>query len=282
MERSPESPYDAAYYDRLDEGAWRSARAVVPILIQCFAPRSVVDLGCGVGIWLSVFRNEGVSDVLGIDGPWVPEARREIPDAQFHEHDLTQPLDLVRRFDLALCLEVAEHLPAEAAPDLVATLTRLAPVVAFSAAVPFQGGEGHLNERWPSFWSDLFANVGFGPVDALRRQFWLNDAIEFWYRQNMILYAARDHVALVREAVGRGGSVRDEPFDVVHPANYLRLARENEQLQEANDRLRRERERLARELAAIKESLSWRLIQRALPTFDAARRINARLRSRAH
>ena len=66
------------------------------------------------------------------------------------QRDLAQPLQIDRRFDLALSLEVAEHLPPECGSEFVQTLTDLSSVILFSAAIPFQGGTDHLNEQWPS------------------------------------------------------------------------------------------------------------------------------------
>jgi hypothetical protein len=68
---------------------------------------------------------------------------------------ITQTTD-IRTFDLAICLEVAEHLPPEAAEGFIDSLTRLAPVVLFSAAITFQVGNQHLNGQWPDYWATLF------------------------------------------------------------------------------------------------------------------------------
>ena len=123
---------------RRDKVARNSARACVPLLLNAFTPASVVDLGCGQAHWLSVWKELGVEDVLGVDGPGVREnSTLLISEDKFLEHDLTKNLDLSRTFDLALCLEVAEHLPPKTARTLVDTLTRLAPIVVFSAISTF-------------------------------------------------------------------------------------------------------------------------------------------------
>lgn len=128
--------YTREFFQLHRDGSRRSAEVTVPLLIERFEPRSVVDVGCGTGIWLSVFREHGVADILGIDGPWLSASQRDVPAASFREWNLIEPLGLGRSFDLALCLEVAEHLPEEAADRFVESLTALAPVIVFSAAIP--------------------------------------------------------------------------------------------------------------------------------------------------
>jgi 2-polyprenyl-3-methyl-5-hydroxy-6-metoxy-1,4-benzoquinol methylase len=139
----------------------RSAELVVPILIDLFRPRSVIDVGCGVAGWLAVFREHGVSDICGIDGAWVKAVQLKIDPGKFREIELVEPFRLERRFDLVLSLEAAEHLPLKSAPGFVESIARLGPVIVFSAAVPFQGGTNHLNEQWPDFWIKLFNECGY-------------------------------------------------------------------------------------------------------------------------
>ena len=107
------------------------------------------------------------------------------------------------RYDLAVCLEVAEHLPESSASDLVRTLTTLAPIVLFSAAIPGQGGVGHINERWPSYWKSRFEEHGFQRLDPIRPHIWKNRRVHWWYRQNIFLFAAR-------EQIDHSESLRDE------------------------------------------------------------------------
>ena len=152
-------PYTADFFADHRDGARRSARVVVPLVLELVRARSVVDVGCGDGTWLSVFREHGVEDVRGIDGDYVDRAELQIPRERFHPHDLTRPLELGHTFDLAVSLEVAEHLPPESADDFVTSLTRHAPIVLFSAAAPYQGGQNHVNEQWPAYWAARFASA---------------------------------------------------------------------------------------------------------------------------
>src|SRR6185437_3265527 len=98
-----------------------------------------------------------------------------------------------RRFDLACSLEVAEHLPRERASDFVGLLTRSAPIVLFSAAIPGQGGNHHINEQWQSYWSELFRSRSFQAFDCIRPIVYGNPAVDWWYRQNTIVYCDHRH-----------------------------------------------------------------------------------------
>src|SRR5262249_50066622 len=151
--------------------------------------RSIVDVGCGLGTWLAAFRELGVTDVVGIDGEYVDRDLLEIPQEQFREVDLSAPFSLDRTFDLAISLEVAEHLPPEAAEAFVESVARLAPVVLFSAAIPFQSGNHHLNEQWPDYWTTLFRRHNYVPIDCIRGKIWDNYEVEPWYVQNSLIFA---------------------------------------------------------------------------------------------
>src|SRR5437016_3032113 len=121
--------YNRSFFTTQQTGSKRSAEVVVPLVMELLRPGSVADIGCGVGTWLAVFQAHGVKDILGVDGAYVDRRALHIPSGSFHPHDLTQPLPLNRTFDLAMSLEVGEHLPASSAGRLVDTLTGLAPVV---------------------------------------------------------------------------------------------------------------------------------------------------------
>src|SRR6185312_12063432 len=116
------TPYDRQFFKQLSDGSYRSATKIVPILMELFRPRSVIDVGCGIGTWLLAFREMGAMEITGIDGPYVDASDLLIPNEMFLKADLSRPLNLSKRSDLAVCLEVAEHLPAEASAGFVNTL----------------------------------------------------------------------------------------------------------------------------------------------------------------
>lgn len=195
-ERSPSyAAYTETFFQDMGPQSGSSAAAVVPLLCEMLEPSSVVDVGCGTGEWLSEFRRHGVDDLHGCDGPWVDPARLRIDPACFEAVDLSRPPKAGRRFDLVTSLEVGEHLPAASARPFVEYLTELGDAVAFSAAIPAQGGTEHVNEQWPGYWSALFAERGYLAFDLVRPRIWLNSSVEFWYRQNLIVYMAPERAA---------------------------------------------------------------------------------------
>lgn len=179
--------YDGAFFDYMTHEAARSAQAVVPLVLDLLPDvGSVVDVGCGTGAWGHAFEQAGVASILGIDGDYVDRQRVQI---QFRPADLASALPEVGTFDLAVCLEVAEHLPEHRADSFVADLVALAPRVLFSAAIPGQGGTDHVNEQWPSYWVQRFATHGYTCWDALRPSLRYDDRVSWFYRQNLLVFA---------------------------------------------------------------------------------------------
>lgn len=173
---------------------------------------SAVDFGCGLGAWLRALAELGVADLVGVD-----QSREHRPPGsiewagKYHPADLAHPLDLRRLFDLAICVEVAEHLAPEAAAVLVETITRHADLVLFSAAIPGQGGDHHVNEQWPEYWAERFNARGFAACDSLRFSIWQDPEILWWYRQNTVIYFRRSGPWKLAEI---------PPLPVAHPLCY--------------------------------------------------------------
>jgi SAM-dependent methyltransferase len=184
--------YDGRYYSYINAGATRSAGIVLPLVLKTFPVTSVADFGCGQGAWLDVWRQLGVSDVVGVDGAYVDCGSLLIPASCFRPADLGRPVALGRTFDLVQSLEVAEHLPESSAATFVETLTSHSQLVLFSAAPPGQGGEHHVNEQPYTFWRTLFAARNYAMIDLLRPRLLLNTQIEAWYRYNTFVFAHRD------------------------------------------------------------------------------------------
>jgi hypothetical protein len=196
-----------------------AAQTVLGVVLPALPPvRSAIDVGCGVGTWLSVLADRGVADIQGVDGPWVDVANLAIPSQCFAHHDLRQDRDFGRRFDLAISLEVAEHLPADRAAGFVRWLAALSDIVLFSAATPRQGGKNHFNEQWQEYWAAQFAEREYVPVDFIRARIWNDAKIATWYRQNLLLYVRRARLPEIRLPDGAGAP---GPLSIVHPEVFI-------------------------------------------------------------
>ncbi|MFH0908135.1 MAG: class I SAM-dependent methyltransferase [bacterium] len=193
--RADAERYGATFFDNLKDAAIRSAGVVVPHVMRLVRPESVVDVGCGGGLWLKAFLGCGVKRGLGVDGDYVQRDTLAIPPACFRAMDLRNPSKLDQAFDLAVSLEVAEHLPESSADALVRFLTDLAPVVLFSAAAPGQVGVNHINAQWIDYWIAKFAAFGYDAFDPIRPLVWHDERVAFYYRQNMLMYVRSDVLA---------------------------------------------------------------------------------------
>lgn len=150
---------------------------------------SIIDVGCGTGTLLNEFMKQGVKEIKGLDF-CDDEDLLEIPNDQFVKVDLNNiSLNLLEQhYQLAICLECAEHLENTTADRLIEFLVNASDLIWFSAAIPYQGGDGHVNEQWPAYWENKFNSYGYVRIDWFRRKTWDNWDIVGYYRQNMMLY----------------------------------------------------------------------------------------------
>lgn len=212
--------YPASFYESRREHTRHAADRILNALPRRMRRRSVADIGCGTGTWLAAALANGAGRAIGFEGDWVRPDMLDDARIEFTAVDLEQPL-AGPAVDLVLSLEVAEHLSEERAPSFVANLAAMGPAVLFSAAVPGQGGVGHRNEQWQSWWAHLFAAHELLAFDIIRPQIWSDEQIPAWYRQNVVLY--------LRQDVGRQLSLTPtapQLLDKVHPAFWERANRE--------------------------------------------------------
>jgi SAM-dependent methyltransferase len=186
--------YDDIFYDMQMRESLDSARILLAYVFSFWKPASIVDVGCGRGTWLQAAHELGCSRLTGLDGYWNSAEKMVLPNILFQPADLNLSLKLSGdRFDLAMSLEVAEHLMPHASENIVETLTFAADAVLFGAAYTGQPGTDHINTRPHSFWAELFLSRGYVIFDILRPKFWDDSTVQPWYRQNTFLYVRKNH-----------------------------------------------------------------------------------------
>jgi len=228
--------YTEDFYKQVQESSRPSAEEIVPLVLELIPCNRMVDVGCGDGTWLKVFQKYGVMEILGIDGDYVNENILVIPPHNFLPFNLAKPLKLDEKFDLVMSLEVAEHLPAESSELFVDSLTSLGPVILFSAAIPEQSGDNHINEQWQEYWTDKFQKRGYVVIDYIRPKIWANSKVASWYKQNMLLFIKQDYLKSNSSLDAKLHAYQVQGFSllsVVHPITYLNKVKEKEVLLES-------------------------------------------------
>ncbi|MGY3361268.1 hypothetical protein ACVWZK_007931 [Bradyrhizobium sp. GM0.4] len=219
--------YSAGYYDGISNASKRSAEAMLPRIFEVVQPKSWVEIGSGTGSWTKTAMELGIPECMAVDGPWVKDSELLIPEDKFVKHDLTQPLNLNRRFDLALSLEVAEHLDERFADSMVNTLVSHADVVVFGAAIPMQGGTHHVNEQWPNYWISKFLDHKYQCFDFVRPTCWTDDRIAPFYVQNTFLFVkvgTRPDLNSKLQSAISAAYANSQDFTFVHPRQYMGIA----------------------------------------------------------
>jgi SAM-dependent methyltransferase len=212
--------YDTIFFNYVNSGAIQSAERLLPFLLQKLEIDSVLDVGCGQGAWLSVWRKLGVQDVIGIDGNYVDRHHLLIPETLFFHRDLAEEFNLGRRFHLVQSLEVAEHLPEKRSSVFVESLVNHGDLILFSAAPKGQGGYNHINEQDYNYWRTIFAGFGYAAIDYLRPLIINQRVIEPWYRYNPILYASSSYIEALPEIIQRSRVPDKEKIRDLSPPIY--------------------------------------------------------------
>lgn len=210
------SPYTTEFYE--DTASDESAEHIFANLPAILSPASVADFGCGQGYWLGTAKDWGATELHGFDGDWVDQSQLHCPTINYQVADFSNTMPtLDRRFDMAISVEVAEHLPADKAEDFVKLLCDASDTVLFSAAIKHQGGNSHVNEQWQAYWIELFKQHGYSCFDVIRPKIWDNENVLWWYRQNIFLFVNDKNKTINRTILH---AEQPYPVNLVHPKNY--------------------------------------------------------------
>lgn len=155
---SPDSIYDEDYYTQ--HLKWRGdSHRIATAIVKQENPTSVLDLGCGIGLHLEGFENQGCT-VHGVDGSKKALENSVLEETQIENHDLRRPYETTQSYDVVLCFEVLEHIPQRYAATLVESIVKAGDVAYVSAATPGQSGKHHVNLQSQEYWIDLFERYG--------------------------------------------------------------------------------------------------------------------------
>lgn len=217
--------YTSSFYKGHEKGSYDSAKVILPIVNKLIQPKSVIDVGCGIGLWLKVWKEDyNIEDIKGIEGAYVNDKMFSLPSEYIQIHDLKTPLNSSRKYDIAMSMEVAEHLPEANAAQFIQTLTSLSDVILFSAAMIGQEGTYHLNEQMPEYWAKKFAKHNYVPIDYIRPLVWNDDKVMYWYKQNVLLFVKKDIINnLPPELIKAYEQTNPDCLLRVHPYQYFRV-----------------------------------------------------------
>lgn len=223
--------YSKKFYENYEKNKQYTAELVLDFFIKTFNSKSIIDFGCGTGIWLAVAENK-VDKVLGIDGDYIDKNMLQISEKDFLTFDLEyiDDLEIHEHFDLAISLEVAEHISRDKAETFCRKIMEVSDVIIFSAAIPGQGGVHHVNEQWPHFWQSIFEKYGYSCIDCVRDILWNDEYIPTYYKQNMLCFVNseimdRGGAQLLQNQVKCGSRL-----DCVHPEQFTRVQKNYEVL----------------------------------------------------
>lgn len=202
---------------RAQEHFYQVALLIEKYITSFISPQSVVDFGCGAGTWLKAFKDQfpGIR-VLGLDGSDVDRTKNLKPD-EFEKVDFENFAWNREKYDLAISIEVAEHLDETRADSFIENICASSDMVLFAAAVKFQGGDHHINEQFPSYWMKKFSDNGFEYIDCIRPHFWNNPEIDMIYKENIILYVRK---TIYESVLNRIPIAKNEFMDWIHPDLY--------------------------------------------------------------
>lgn len=185
--------YDKRFFENTINLETDSATDFVDVVLKYYSPKSIVDIGCGAGIYLREFEKKGISDLLGLDGAPAAVGTFLLDKSRLIIFDLSEKYSFEKKYDLCLCLEVAEHLREEDADILINTIIGASDKIIFTAAVPGQGPRsiGHINEQPHEYWIRKFEKKGYLYNEARTkemRQEMADKEVVWWIVNNLMIF----------------------------------------------------------------------------------------------
>jgi hypothetical protein len=157
--------YSAAFHKAIESDELPQAVRLANYIQTYIKPYVFYDFGCSTGLYLrEVKKRLPMIESKGFEFSEEAIATALCPD--IIKTDLTVPLFFGKKSNtLGLCLEVLEHIDDSFWREVLTNLTNHCDILIFSAALPGQGGTGHINCRPRIDWIRRFHELGW-VVDA--------------------------------------------------------------------------------------------------------------------
>jgi len=156
--------YKERFFARRDSLSWR-AKPVCDAIVTVINPKSVIDVGCGIGDYVAYFANNFNVSAWGIEGSI--NAVKYFKHPHIFVRDLRDEIKLDMSFDLVVCFEVAEHIEPKYANQFLRNLVTFSDHILMSAASPNQGGHYHVNCQPREYWVKRMNHFGYKHNDII-------------------------------------------------------------------------------------------------------------------
>jgi len=185
-EKQKKPNYDNKYYKKkyIKYRSWE--KDIGRNIVSMFQPKSILDLGCGIGSYLEGALEGGCKDLYGIELNYDKAKKYITKNISFYikSGDITKELNLKKKFDCVLSIEVAEHVEMSQVSFFINNIIRYAEkYILFTAAPPGQPGRGHINLKKKNFWIKYIEDKGVTYKDEIVQQ-----CVKAWSDFNTPLY----------------------------------------------------------------------------------------------
>lgn len=188
---------------------FKDPKIIIEEILKHFHPKKVIDLWCWLGAFVKTFQDHWI-DAYWVNWPRVEKDKLVMNEDRLIIKNLEEFCDFKKWYDMAITIEVAEHIDAKYADNFIKTITSCADIIIFSAAIPWQWWFKHVNEQSPEYREEKFNKLWYRFYDVFRWKFWNNKDIAISHRQNMFL--------VMKEWINLPSSLEEKsPRYIIHP-----------------------------------------------------------------
>lgn len=153
--------YSRDFHKSIENDEYPQAVRLASYIKNYMRPSKFIDFGCSTGLYLREMQIQ-IPELESVGYEFSKDAVDMALCKNVIEFDLTKKLDIDKKENtLGLCLEVLEHIDDSNWLPVLKNLSSLCDTIIFSAAVPGQGGTGHINCRNKIDWIYRFHTLGW-------------------------------------------------------------------------------------------------------------------------